>query len=85
MVKKICNICKKKIIEKKEAYTNIIDYKFGEEVKNFWYHSKCFNDRIHKINPAHKEYYETLGMAKSILKRFGGKQIVDFNKIEDGR
>lgn len=53
--KKICIICKQKIIEKKERWVRLTDFNKGQEVGHQYYHLECWRDRFKISNSARKK------------------------------
>lgn len=40
-----CEICGN-LISSEDVYTNIIDYKNGNEASNKWYHANCWREKV---------------------------------------
>lgn len=55
MNKKICIICKEKIIEKKERWVRLTDFNKGREVGHQYYHLECWRDRFRISNSKRKK------------------------------
>ena len=56
---KICEICKKKIIEKKERWVRLTDFNKGKQVGEVFYHLECWRDRFKISNSKRKrEMYQ---------------------------
>ena len=56
---KICVICKKKIIEKKERWVRLTDFNKGKQVGEVFYHLECWRDRFRISNSKRKrEMYQ---------------------------
>lgn len=56
---KICVICKKKIIEKKERWVRLTDFNKRKQVGETFYHLECWRDRFRISNSERKrEMYQ---------------------------
>lgn len=52
---KICEICKEKIIEKKERWVRLTDFNKGKQVGEVFYHLECWRDRFRISNSLRKQ------------------------------
>lgn len=55
MNKKICVICNRKIIEKKERWVRLTDFHKGKTIGEQFYHLECWRDRFRISNSKRKQ------------------------------
>ena len=70
--KKICLICKKKIIETKDKWVNLRDYNRGRFESECFYHLDCWKNRFvitqEKIQQQANEWMNKIGITVKHLK-----------------
>ena len=61
--------CQKEIIEKKERYTHVEDWKCGNFVSDGWFHNACFNKAMNRdLTALEKQAQAMLNQAGKIMK-----------------
>lgn len=69
---KVCNLCKKEILDK-DNYVRITDYKEGKFFLEGFYHTLCYANQIKGLNPQQQQAQGMLNQAKQLLERVQGK------------
>ena len=73
---KICAICKR-IIEPKDNYCRLTDYKAGEFFMESYYHTTCYNNQIQGVNPEQKKMKKAalsmLANAQKMMRKLQGE------------
>ena len=73
---KICVLCKR-VIQPKDNFCRLTDYKGGEFYMESYYHTSCYNNQIRGMNPEQtkikKVDYSMLQRANKLMNKVEGK------------
>lgn len=70
----VCQICNNFIYLEIDNYVQVKDYRNGKFIKEGFYHTKCFLDRINKGTPVQQMALSLGKRTQKLLDRVEGKQ-----------